>query len=57
MRSTDLVGEEHCFTKMATATSYAQAQQMLTTNSWCVAAHNDTNADQIRTPLHLPARQ
>jgi hypothetical protein len=45
MRSTDLVAEEHCFTKM------------LITISWCVAAHNDTNADQIPTLLHLPARQ
>lgn len=57
MRSTGLVAEERCFTKMATATSYAQARQMLIINSWCVAAHNDTNADQIRTLLHLPARQ
>lgn len=54
MRSTDLVADRHCDQALLRAGSYDEANQIETTNTWCTAAQTTTNADQIRTLLHLP---
>jgi hypothetical protein len=54
MRSTDLAADIKCSQAELRASSYGQANLISSANTWCTASQTTTNANEIRSLLHLP---